>query len=138
LSCRPAGEYSALEGACQAFFDLLYEAPFVLRVDLPPNRVVAFLSAQEELTGGAGLLVDWGCGRITASLPDLAGSAWTRCCDVAAGEAGTAVLDKAPEAFRRRYSVFGKPRPDWTIVHNIKQALDPQEILAPGRLPGKR
>ena len=138
LSCRPAGEYSALEGACQAFFDLLYEAPFVLRVDLPPNRVVAFLSAQEELTGGAGLLVDWGCGRITASLPDLAGSAWTRCCDVAAGEAGTAVLDKAPDAFRRRYSVFGKPRPDWTIMHNIKQALDPQEILAPGRLPGKR
>ncbi len=138
LTCRSPAEYPALEGACQAGWELLYQAPFVMRVDLPPNRVVAFLSAQPELAGQAAIQVDWGCGRITVSLPDLADADWARWCGAAASEAGTAVLEQAPEAFRRGHDVFGKPRGDWKIMHNLKQALDPHGILAPGRLPGGR
>lgn len=138
LSCQSPWEYPAQEGICQTFFDLLYQAPFLLRVDLPPNRAVGFLADQQELTGGAGLLADLGCGRITVALPELADAAWTLWCAAAALHEGTVVLDKAPEAFRRKHDVFGTPRADWTLMHNLKQALDPQGILAPGRLPGRR
>jgi len=138
LSCQSPRDYPAHEGPCQTWFDVLYPAPFVLRADLPPNRVVAFLLAQEEWTSEAGMLVDFGCGRITASLADLADAAWRGWGDAAAGQGGTVMLERAPEAFRRGHAVFGKPRADWTIMHNIKAALDPHGILAPGRLPGKR
>ena len=138
LTCQSPWEYPAREGVCQTFFDLHYRSPFLLRVDLPPNRVVAFLAAQRQLASEAGMLVDWGCGRIIASLPDLADAAWTRWCDAAAGEEGTVVLGKAPDAFRREHDVFGTPRADWKIMHNVKAALDPHGIWAPGRLPGKK
>jgi FAD/FMN-containing dehydrogenase len=138
LSCQSPQDYPAHEGPCRTWFDVLYQAPFVLRADLPPNRVVAFLLAQEGLTSGAGMLVDFGCGRITASLAELTDAAWRRWCDAAAGQDGTTVLERAPEAFRRGHAVVGKPRADWTIMHHIKAALDPHGILAPGRLPGKR
>jgi FAD/FMN-containing dehydrogenase len=138
LNCQSPQDYPTHEGPCQTWFDVLYQAPFVLRADLPPNRVVAFLLAQEELAGAAGMLVDFGCGRITASLAELTHAAWRRWCDAAASQGGTTVLERAPEAFRRGHAVFGRPRADWTIMHHIKAALDPHGILAPGRLPGKR
>ncbi|MCY2992189.1 MAG: FAD-binding protein [Planctomycetota bacterium] len=136
-SCQSPWEYAAQEGVCAAYFESLYRASFLLRADLSPDRVVAFLSAQPELTHGAGMLVDLGCGRITASLSDLADPEWARWCETVEAQEGNVVLEKAPEAFRQRHDVFGTPRSNWTLMHKIKLALDPHGILAPGRLPGR-
>jgi FAD/FMN-containing dehydrogenase len=46
-------------------------------------------------------------------------------------------LEKAPEEFKKRNDVFGTPQPEWKVMHRIKKALDPDNIFAPGCLPGK-
>jgi len=33
--------------------------------------------------------------------------------------------------------VFGLPNAAWKIMHRIKTELDPDNLFAPGRLPGK-
>ncbi|MCU0982854.1 MAG: FAD-binding protein [Pirellulaceae bacterium] len=138
LSAAPSWEYPAKAGICQGRFETLYRAPFVLRMDLPPNRIVELLSNWQELTRKSELLVDWGCGRLTAGLADLAADAWPLWHAAAAALDATVVLEKAPDGFRQEQDVFGPPRADWELTHKIKLALDPHEILAPGRLPGRR
>jgi FAD/FMN-containing dehydrogenase len=90
------------------------------------------------LTRKSELLVDWGCGRLTAGLADLAADAWPLWHAAAAALDATVVLEKAPDGFRQEQDVFGPPRADWELTHKIKLALDPHGILAPGRLPGRR
>ena len=104
----------------------------MLRVDLPPNQIVALLSNWQDLTRNAELLVDWGCGRLTAGLagwPRTPGPLWHA---AAAALDATVVLEKAPDGFRQEQDVFGPPRADWELTHKIKLALDPHGILAPG------
>jgi FAD/FMN-containing dehydrogenase len=137
LNCQSPWEFPARDGMCKTFFDILYRAPFVLRADLSPDRVAAVLAAQQGRTLGAAMLVDWGCGRITASWPDLAAQDWARWCAAAKTAEGSLVVEQAPAAFRERHGVFGTPRGDWKLTHKLKAALDPQGILAPGRLPGE-
>jgi FAD/FMN-containing dehydrogenase len=138
LNAPSSWEYPAQEGICRAGFASLYGAPFVLRVDLPPNRIVALLSSRQDLIRDASLLVDWGCGRLTAALADLGAGAWTQWHAAAEAFEGTVMLERAPDAFRQEHDVFGPPRPDWELTHKIKMALDPHGILSPGRLPGRR
>jgi glycolate oxidase subunit GlcD len=142
LAWQSPWEYSPREGACEGFFAVLGRGPYRLRLDLPPNHVAAFLSARQDLTRGAGLLADLGCGRISVALPHLAASRWTQWCAAAGDLDGTVVLetmpDDAADALRSQHGVCGPPRADWPLMHKIKTALDPHEIFAPGRLPGKK
>lgn len=131
-------EYPVHVGICAGFFDTLYQTPFVIRLDLSPDRVAGFLADQPALTRGAGALADLGCGRITAALPDLSDADWIRWCHAAKALDGNIVLEQAPLAFRQRHDAFGMPREDWTLTHKIKAALDPLGVMAPGRLPGRK
>ncbi len=134
---KSSQEYSPSEGPLGEVFDTLYQATFVLRADLPLDRVAGFLSDHADLLRGSALLADFGCGRITASTSELADDAWTRWGEAALAAGGSVILDKAPEAFRQRHDVFGLARPDWQLGHKIKAALDPGHVFAPGRMPGK-
>ena len=42
-----------------------------------------------------------------------------------------------PDDFRQENDVFGSPRLEWKVMHRIKAAMDPDNIFAPGSLPGK-
>ncbi len=137
LTGQSSWEYPAQAGVCHAIFASLYRAPFVLRVDLPPNRIVTLLSKWQDLIRDAGLMVDWGCGRLTAARADLGADEWAQWHAAAASLEATVVLERAPAAFRQEHDVFGPPRADWELTHKIKTALDPHGILAPGRLPGR-
>jgi len=33
--------------------------------------------------------------------------------------------------------VFGPPRPEWDLMHRVKDILDPKHVFAPGRMPGR-
>jgi FAD/FMN-containing dehydrogenase len=105
-------------------------------VDLSPDQVAEFLATQAGLVRGAGLLADFGCGRITAGLPTLSDEGWSAWCAAPRQAQGTVVLEKSPVAFRQQHDVFGRPRPDWPLMQKIKAALDPGGVFSPCRLPG--
>ena len=137
LGRAAARDYSLREGTCQGFFETLYQAPIVLRADLPPDRVAPLLSAHGELLRDWGVLVDLGCGRITAAGSSLPEPAWGEWCGIAREAGGHCILEKAPEPLRRAHDVFGPVREDWPLMHRLKAALDPHRVFAPGRMPGR-
>lgn len=129
-------EYDPREGIFAAVWDDLYQGAFVLRADLPMDRTAAFLTDHAALLAETRMLVDFGCGRITAATEELTDEAWARWNAAACGAGGTVILEKSPESFRRTHEGFGMPRAEWPLMHRIKAALDPEGIFAPGRLPG--
>ena len=141
LKCQSPWEYSPHDGVCRGLFEVLYRAPWLVRVDLAPNHAAAFLSARRDLTHPAALVADLGCGRITAAMPELAASDWQQWCAAAGDLDGTAVLERIPEqalgAFRAEHGLWGPPRADRVWMQKIKTALDPHGIMAPERLLGK-
>jgi len=93
-----------------------------------------------DLDGRATLsevLLDFGCGRVLAGLEILSNADWARLCEVIDQQGGHGLLMKAPDDFRKENDVFGPPRPEWKVMHRIKAAMDPDNIFAPGALPGK-
>ena len=50
---------------------------------------------------------------------------------------GYAVLETAAEEFKRGNDVFGAERPEWKLMHRVKDALDPKHIFSPGAMPGR-
>jgi FAD/FMN-containing dehydrogenase len=129
--------YAPREGACREFFDTLDRAPFLLRLDLPLNSVTAFLSHPPQPLDGAAVLADFGCGRVVLATPEMTGARWLAQAQRVEQLAGRAVLEKAPLAFRREHDVFGRPRPDWPLMHRLKAALDPHHVFSPGAMPGR-
>ncbi|MHC4179948.1 MAG: FAD-binding oxidoreductase, partial [Planctomycetota bacterium] len=138
LGAEGLREYTAREGVCGEFFGTLRRSPFLLRADLPLDQVSAFVSAAGEMLPGAAMLVDLGCGRIVAAVPTLTPEGWLRSCAAAKEMEGHVVLEKASGEFARQHDVFGLPRPSWHVMHRVKAALDPHNVFAPGRLPGRK
>ncbi len=124
-------EYSPLEGGCRPLFDTLAESPLRLRIDLPMDKVSGFLSEHENLPRGTAVLADFGCGQIRVSMPDLPEESWQRLCQLATEAGGHIIAERPTDAFRMA-------RSDWPLMQKIKSALDPHNIFAPGRLPGRK
>jgi glycolate oxidase FAD binding subunit len=53
-----------------------------------------------------------------------------------AGLGGTLTLQAAPSAIRERVDVWGPPPPALALMQSVKERLDPQARLAPGRFVG--
>jgi glycolate oxidase FAD binding subunit len=62
-------------------------------------------------------------------LTDAASRIFSLC----ASENVSASLPWCPIALKRTVSVWGPPRPDFTLMRRLKSAFDPQNIFAPGR-----
>jgi len=129
--------YSPQQGICEQFFDVLENAPFILRTDLPADKVPAFMPAVQENLPDAALLIDFGCGRIIGASSQLTADAWARWGELARNSRGHVLLEKSPVDFARHCDVFGLPSDDWPLVHRIKAALDPHGVFAPGRKRGQ-
>jgi FAD/FMN-containing dehydrogenase len=83
------------------------------------------------------MLADFGCGRITAGAAAIDAGAWSELGRFAARKGGHAVLEKAPDEFKKDLDVFGSTRPEWKVMHRVKDILDPKHIFSPGRMPGR-
>jgi FAD/FMN-containing dehydrogenase len=81
--------------------------------------------------------LDFGNGRAILGLDTLEKTEWRHMADKASELGGHALVEKAPDEFKQENDVCGRPRPAWGIMHRLKNVLDPQNIFAPGRLPGK-
>ncbi|MCP4756418.1 MAG: FAD-binding protein [Proteobacteria bacterium] len=131
-------DYLPTVGPFQETFETLEQGAFVLRADFPLNRLLDFVELLEEEATVVDTMVDLGCGRIRAGLESMNDEGWRHICEFSIKHGGHAILEKAPADFKEKQDVFGPPRPEWKLLHSIKQSLDPGNLFSPGRLPGKR
>ena len=130
-------DYPVHDGKFGVEFGVMGQSPFILRADFPLDRVAGFIGALDDRPTLSKVFLDFGCGRLLAGLEDMSDDDWARLCGRIDHHNGHGLLVKAPDDFRKRNDVFGTPRPEWKVMHRIKAALDPDNIFAPGCLPGR-
>jgi len=137
LKVRQQFDYAVHQGAFGEIYEKLGRSPFILRGDFLLNRCAGFLRGLDDNLSMSHVFLDSGCGRILIGLQELGDEHWHRICSLAAQTDGHVLLEKAPDDFKKRNDVFGLPTAAWKIMHRIKAELDPDNLFAPGRLPGK-
>ena len=130
-------DYSVQEGIFRSIYTELSQAAFILRADLPLDRMLGFVQSLDKRLPKPKLFLDCGCGRVFAGFENMHNGLWDQLCDTGDQLGGHVVMEKATVEFKAHNDVFGFDRPQWKVMHRIKAALDPQHIFAPGRLPGK-
>jgi len=137
LQTLEKADYSVHEGRFGDVYEKMGRSPFILRADFLLDRVAGFINALDGRATLSDVLLDFGCGRVLAGLETLSNADWARLCEVIDQQGGHGLLMKAPDDFRKENDVFGTPRPEWKVMHRIKAAMDPDNVFAPGALPGK-
>jgi len=130
-------DYDVLTGPFADIYPRMSQCPFVMQLGVPGNRVASAALEVLQNTLAEIVLIDFGCGRVTAGIKELDGEAWSGLCRYAADLEGHALLAQAPQKFKDGRDVFGITRPEWKIMRRIKDILDPDHIFSPGKLPGK-
>jgi FAD/FMN-containing dehydrogenase len=136
---KPAAEtsYALLSGGHTELFAGIWQNPLVLQADVVLARVAEFCEGLAKIVQPANLLLDVACGRVHAGFTALSAAQWKEIGALASRCLGHAFLVKATDVFRGEVDLFGSPRKEWKLSHQIKQALDPERIFAPGILPGR-
>ena len=137
LQSSEHADYQVHAGRFGAVYEEIGQLPFILKADLPLDRVADITDALDGRPVQSGMLLDFGCGRILAGLEALGNDDWIRLGELIAQRDGHCQLIKAPDDFRKGNDVFGSPRTGWKVMHSIKAAMDPDGVFAPGCLPGK-
>jgi glycolate oxidase subunit GlcD len=137
LALKHRLDYAVQDGIFGNVYSELAQSAFILRGDVPLDQVAVFAESLNDRLPKARLFLDGGCGRILAGFEDLQDGVWDQICDLGNQLDGHVVMEKAPLEFKKQNDVFGTERPAWRVMHRIKAALDPHNIFAPGRGPGK-
>ncbi len=137
LNLREPVDYDVHDGIIAEAYNQISQSDFILRGDFLLDRVSVFINAFGEVLPSALMSLDFGCGRVLAGIDDLSSEQWSHLCELAVEHDGHILLEKAPDEFRKRNDVFGLPGSAWKIMRRIKAELDPHNLFAPGRLPGK-
>jgi glycolate oxidase subunit GlcD len=137
LDSVEAENYDPASGKFSDYYNKLNQSPFLVRADFQPDRLTQFVNSASSTLPFLHLLLDFGNGRLTAGMLEITDAAWSQSCDLSAELGGHVILEKSTEAFKQQHDVFGLPRPEWKVMHQIKTTLDPWNIFSPGRLPGK-
>ncbi|MGD8960912.1 MAG: FAD-linked oxidase C-terminal domain-containing protein [Desulfobacterales bacterium] len=137
MTISPAQDYSVQDGIFKGTYSELLAAAFILRADLPLDRLPGFVESLDRWLPESKLFLDYGCGRIFATVENMPNGLWGRLCETGDQLGGHVLMEKATAEFKEHNDVFGIDRPHWKVMHRIKAALDPQQVFSPGRLPGK-
>jgi glycolate oxidase subunit GlcD len=137
LKVTGQADYPVHEGKFGEAYSTVSQSSFILRGDFLLNRVEDFINALNEELPVSRVFADYGCGRILAGIDELSNEQWLSISTLAGKKDGHVLLEKAPHEFKKQNDVFGLPNAAWNIMHKIKAELDPDNIFAPGRLPGK-
>jgi FAD/FMN-containing dehydrogenase len=130
-------DYPVHDGKFGVEFGEIGGSSFILRADFPLDRVADFSDACDDRPALSKVFLDFGCGRLLAGLDEMSDDDWGCLCERIDQHNGHGLLLKAPDDFKKRNDVFGTPRPEWKVMHRIKAAMDPDNIFAPGCLPGR-
>ncbi|ABC82636.1 FAD-binding oxidoreductase [Anaeromyxobacter dehalogenans] len=114
-----------------------------LRAAFQPAALATAAGALERVAGalaGGGLLLHptLGIGIVSGTLQDpaLAAVAIEAARGAVAAGHGSVVIAEAPAALRARVDPWGPPPAALELMRRLKRELDPDDRLAPGRLPG--
>ncbi len=138
LQGEAARGYPVEDGLFAATDESLHHTLFLLRADLPIDKVKDFVEAASGATQTEGLFADFGCGRVRVGMGGLSEDAWQKMCGHAVYRDGHILLETEPDDLKKRQDVYGPSRTAWKVMHKVKEALDPKNIFAPGRLPGRK
>jgi glycolate oxidase subunit GlcD len=130
-------DYSVQDGIFKDIYTELAQSRFILRADLPLDQADGFARSLDKWLSEPKLFLDYGCGRVFAGFETMPDGMWGQLCDLGNQLGGHVILENAPVEFKEHNDVFGFDRPEWRVMHRIKNALDPHHIFAPGRMPGK-
>jgi glycolate oxidase subunit GlcD len=137
LVLRHQQDYSVQDGIFKNIYADLVQASFILRVDLPLDQVTECVQSLDKWLLEPRLFLDCGCGRIFAGFKNMPDGMWGQLCELGNQLGGHVVMEKATHEFKEDNDVYGFDRPEWKVMHRIKNALDPHQIFAPGCMPGK-
>jgi FAD/FMN-containing dehydrogenase len=132
-----AEDYDVVAGPFGGIYRRIDGRSFVLRAGVASDRLVQAVAALNQPSRMEVALVDFGCGRLLAGYSAMTDDAWQAIGKSVSVLAGHATLEKAPDEFKQRNDVYGPPRPEWKLMHRIKEILDPQRVFAAGRMPGR-
>ena len=122
-------DYPVHEGNFVDEYSQMARSSFILRADFPLDRMADFLGALDDRPSLSKVFLDFGCGRLLAGLEGLSDDDWAHLCEKIDQHSGHGLLVKAPDDFRQRNDVFGRPRTEWKVMHRIKAAMDPDNIF---------
>lgn len=114
------------------------EDVFIAALHVPPSQVTGIV-AQLSLQGLA-IQSHAANGIIRAILPerhstvDSLPAYWSKLCDLAESVGGSTTLCGGPDQLRENVGVLGRRRTDWSLMIGLRKALDPHELLNPGRV----
>ncbi len=138
LEAEATEDYPVLDGPFSDHDRSMDRSPFLLRADLPLDKVACFVEEAASAIHPEHIFADFGCGRVRGGLTRLTEDAWDGLCGCIGRLDGHLLLEKAPDAFKKRRDVYGPFQPAWKVIHRIKDAMDPKGIFSPGRLPGRK
>ena len=111
-----------------------------LRCALLPSQVADAVDALAELDAEGLISATLGAGVVRIRYPRVPEASARRIDDVRAVVArlgGSAVVERAPASVKAGIDVFGPSRRDFAIMRRLKDAFDPEGLLAPGRFLGR-
>jgi glycolate oxidase subunit GlcD len=130
-------DYDVIAGPFGEIYARIGARPFVMRANAPADRAGRGALLLEPGSAPGCLLADFGTGRILCGLDRLEDGAWDGIGRGMLALDGHVLLEKAPDEFKRHSDVFGPARAEWRLMHRIKDALDPQHLFSPGKMPGR-
>jgi len=137
LSEGEQAEYPVVEGCLGAYFEEIWQAPYVMQADIVIEKGADFQQEMKTFAQPSHVLLDVAGGRIYAGFDSLNADQWSQLDSLVSRCQGHGKLLKASEDFAKENDVFGSYRPEWRLSHLIKKALDPQGTFSPGALPGR-
>jgi len=136
LKGEEAFNYDIVDGCFKGEFSKIARAPYTLKACVSTEQMLDLINDIQSQERPFKWFLDFGCGRIFASLNSLDKEHWSSMTRTAMTRNGHVQLEKSPESFRRKHDVFGGvPRTEWPMMHKIKKALDSGSVFVPGRLP---
>ncbi|AMV39651.1 FAD-binding oxidoreductase [Planctomyces sp. SH-PL62] len=126
----------------KALTEFQVETPgaFACSASLRPSRVAAFLADLPperwalQAHAGVGVVRMQAIGEWSE---DEAAAAVAAKRAQAVGDGGNLIVTRCPTSWKARLRVWGEPRADWALGRAVKAALDPRNVMNPGRFVGE-
>ena len=120
--------------AAVADFPRSREGEALVRLTVPPGAVATAVDALSRVDDSPVYVAHAGAGTIWIGVEAArAATVFAALTSVAGAQHGHAVLASAPPEVKRGLDVWGSPPPALSIMREIKQRFDPQQLLNPGR-----